>query len=306
MGEPGELSVTVAGAVAGERHTVRFDPQSWPARRAAPLARPRFLAIVSSAVLASYLARNPATTPDGFVLESPVAGGHSAPPRGPLRLDADGEPVYGPRDGIDVAKVAALGLPFWLAGGHAGAGALTAARGAGRPASRSAPRLRCAESRVSTPACAAGLSTRHWRGSWSCGTSRSPHPPVSRSRRSSCPARCPTDDVYTARARLCDLGYLRVPYRRPEGAVGYRCPPSPLTTYVRKGGAVEETAERRCLCNGLTATIGLGQRFDDGTAEPPLLTLGQDLGFLPDLVARAGLDFAAADVIAHLLGQARA
>jgi NAD(P)H-dependent flavin oxidoreductase YrpB (nitropropane dioxygenase family) len=58
-------------------------------------------------VLAAYLARTPATTPDGFVLETAGAGGHSAPPRGRLRLDVRNEPVYGPRDEIDVTKVAA-------------------------------------------------------------------------------------------------------------------------------------------------------------------------------------------------------
>jgi len=57
------------------------------------LTRPRFVAVVSSAVLAGYLVRDPACAPDGFVLETPVAGGHSAPPRGPMRLSADGQPA---------------------------------------------------------------------------------------------------------------------------------------------------------------------------------------------------------------------
>ncbi|AWZ09746.1 hypothetical protein [Streptomyces sp. ICC4] len=50
-----------------------------------------------------------------------------------MKLDEEGEPVYGPRDTPDLAKMAALGLPFWLAGGQgspeAVAGAL--AEGAG-------------------------------------------------------------------------------------------------------------------------------------------------------------------------------
>ena len=115
-GEPGELTVTVAGAAAGTRHTVRVDPRALSGQTPEALPRPMFLAIISSAVLAAYLARSRASTPDGFVLESSSAGGHSAPPRGRLRLDAGNEPVYGPRDEIDVTKVAALGLPFWLAG----------------------------------------------------------------------------------------------------------------------------------------------------------------------------------------------
>ena len=130
-GGPGELTVTVAGADAGTRYVARLDPAALHDGRPPSLHRPVFLAIVSSTVLAQYLARSPATAPDGFVLEGPGAGGHSAPPRGRLHLDDTGQPVYGPRDEIDLAKVAALGRPFWLAGGQADAGQLARARAAG-------------------------------------------------------------------------------------------------------------------------------------------------------------------------------
>jgi len=42
------------------------------------LERPKFLAIVASHVLASYLARDPRTRPGGFVVEGPVAGAYSS------------------------------------------------------------------------------------------------------------------------------------------------------------------------------------------------------------------------------------
>ncbi|MFE5539248.1 hypothetical protein [Streptomyces sp. NPDC056492] len=48
-----------------------------------------------------------------------------------MRLDGAGEPVYGPRDRPDLARMAALGLPFWLAGGQASPEAVAAARAAG-------------------------------------------------------------------------------------------------------------------------------------------------------------------------------
>ena len=77
------------------------------------------------------------------------------------------------------------------------------------------------------------------------------------------------DGVYAARPRLCDLGYLRVPYERGDGRVGYRCPAEPTEMYLRKGGVIEDTIGRRCLCNGLVATIGLAQRrHGDEPAEP--------------------------------------
>lgn len=39
--------------------------------------------------------------------------------------------MYGPRDDVDLEKLAALGLPFWLAGGYDTPAGLAAARAAG-------------------------------------------------------------------------------------------------------------------------------------------------------------------------------
>ena len=93
--------------------------------------------------------------------------------------------------------------------------------------------------------------------------------------------------VYEARQRLCDLGYLRELYRRSDGTVGYRCPGEPLEDYVRKGGPIEETHGRKCICNGLLATVGLGQRRKTGP-EPPIVTSGDDLERRGSSARRAG------------------
>ena len=61
---------------------------------------------------------------DGFIVEPPIAGGHNAPPRGKLQLNAAGEPVYGERDRVNVEDMRALGVPFWLAGGYGNAAKL--------------------------------------------------------------------------------------------------------------------------------------------------------------------------------------
>jgi NAD(P)H-dependent flavin oxidoreductase YrpB (nitropropane dioxygenase family) len=304
-GVAGELTVTVAGAPAGERHTVSFDPAALVGVRPLDVDRPRFLAIVSSAVLAAYLARSPDSTPDGLVVEAANAGGHSAPPRGPLRLDAGGQPVYGPRDTIDLAKIRKLGLPFWLAGGCGGPAALAAARAAGAAGIQVGTAFAlCRESgieaglrrRMLAEALAGTLAVRNEPYTSPTGF---PFKTVQLAGTLS------DERIYAGRERLCDLGYLRMPYRRAEG-IGYRCPAEPVATYLRKGGSVEETLGRRCLCNGLTATVGLAQQRRDGTLEPPLLTLGQDLDFLASLTVHAGTDFTAADVIAHLLGHSPA
>lgn len=110
------------------------------------------------------------------------------------------------------------------------------------------------------------------------------------------------DEVYDKRSRLCDMSYLRTPYLRENGAIGYRCPAEPVDAHVRKGGTREDTVGRRCLCNALVADIGHPQHRPDGYVEPPLLTLGQDLGFLPELVHKVGDDYSAADAVDYLLG----
>lgn len=293
---PAEISVTVAGA-EDARHSVGLDPERLLGRRLPALRRPRLLAIVSSHVLAAYLARSPRTRPDGFVLESPVAGGHSAPPRGPMRLDAAGEPVYGPRDDADTAKVAALELPFWLAGGYGTPDGLARAKAAGAAGVQvgSAFAL-CRESGLD-PRLRRLLLRRIAEGDLTVRNDPRASPTGFPFKVADLPGTLSDPDVYAARPRLCDLGYLRVPYTRPDGAIGYRCPAEPVETYVRKGRPEEEAADRRCLCNGLLAAIGLGQHRADGYAEPALLTLGQDAGFLDGLPD----DHSAADVVDRIL-----
>jgi hypothetical protein len=73
-----------------------------------------------------------------------------------------------------------------------------------------------------------------------------------------------------------------------------------VDAYLRKGGTLEDTVGRTCLCNALTATIGLGQRRRDGSVEPPLLTLGADSAVVEELLARHPDGWTAADVLAYL------
>ena len=47
--------------------------------------------------------------------------------------------------------------------------------------------------------------------------------------------------------------------------------------YVRKGGSADDAAGRACLCNALSADVGLGQTRPDGRTEEALVTLGADL-----------------------------
>lgn len=105
-----------------------------------------------------------------------------------------------------------------------------------------------------------------------------------------------------ARKRICDLGYLRQAYQKPDGSVGYRCAAEPVEDYVRKGGLLEDTQGRLCLCNGLMANIGLGQIRPEGP-EQALLTAGDDVMNLARFLPSGANSYSAADVIHRLLGQ---
>lgn len=295
---PAQLPVTVAGGT-GDHHVVGLDPASLTG--SPPASRPEFLAIISSAVLAGYLCRTEASRPDGFVLETPVAGGHSAPPRGRLRLDDAGEPVYGPRDAIDQDQVAAHGLPFWLAGGYSTPQQVAAARSAGAAGIQAGtPFALCRESGLD-PRLKRRLQEQAAAGTLTVRNSAHASPAGFPFKTAELAGTLTDPDVYAARPRLCDLGYLRTPYQRADGGVGYRCPAEPAEEYARKGGLAEDPDDRRCLCNALLATIGLGQRRAGGWTEPPLVTLGQDLRCLPELLHRYGRDYSAADVVRYLL-----
>jgi NAD(P)H-dependent flavin oxidoreductase YrpB (nitropropane dioxygenase family) len=118
----------------------------------------------------------------------------------------------------------------------------------------------------------------------------------------SLPGTLSDSDTYAERPRLCDLGYLRVPYEREPGKVGYRCAGEPVHAYVRKGGGAGDTVGRKCLCNGLTATIGLAQTRRDGYHEPAVVTLGTDLDGAKQLLAHHPDGWSAAQAVEYLLG----
>ncbi|MFD4246154.1 nitronate monooxygenase [Streptomyces sp. NPDC058525] len=276
-----------------------FDPAVLLAGRTpAPLRRPAVLAIVSLPVLAAYLARDEATRPDGFVIETSGAGGHSAPPRGPMRLDEDGEPVYGPRDHPDLAKMAALGLPFWLAGGQASPAAVAAARAQGAAGVQIGSAFALCEESGMAPHLRDELRSRAHDGTLNVRNDPEASPTSFPFKVAELPGTVSDPEVAAARRRVCDLGFLRTPVRGSRG-LAYRCAAEPVAAYVRKGGDPADAQGRLCLCNGLLATIGLAQRRPGGRVEAPLVTIGKDLSFLAGLSPDAA-PYTAADVVRWL------
>ena len=88
------------------------------------------------------------------------------------------------------------------------------------------------------------------------------------------------------------------------GHLVYRCAAEPVPAFLAKGGALADTLDRRCLCNGLLATAGLAQVQKDGTVEPPIVTSGDDLDRMAELLPAGRDDYGAADVIRYLTGAA--
>lgn len=273
---PTRLPVDVVGDSSGD-HAVEIDPPDLLGPGLPPLERPVFLAIVSSEVLAGYLTRDPAIRPDGFVIEGHLAGGHNAPPRGRPVRDERGQPVFGPRDQADLGKVAAVGLPFWLAGSLGTPEAVRAAVAAGATGVQVGTVFALSTDSGMTQALRDQVMAALHAGELEVLTDADASPTGFPFKVAQLPGTLSDPALREARPRLCDLGFLRSPYLKDDGRVGFRCPAEPVEMFVRKGGTVEEAAGRVCLCNALSADVGLGQTRPDGRPEEPMVTLGADL-----------------------------
>jgi nitronate monooxygenase len=299
------LRLDVEGASATDDFRVKFNPRELIAAKLPDLRRPDFLPIIASTVLATTLAKKATGRVDGFVIEGPTAGGHNAPPRGELRLDEKGEPVYGPRDAVDLDKVAGLGLPFWLAGGYADPARVEESLSLG---ARGVQIGTCfALTRESTLAdeIKKTLIKQSLRDEARVVTDPIASPTGFPFKVAQLPGSLSEKEVYEARPRICDLGYLRQGYKKADGSVGYRCPAEPVDDYVRKGGNIAETVGRKCLCNGLISNLGHAQRQKNGYVEPPIVTAGDDINTVKRFVKNDDPSYSAADVIDFLLSRVK-
>ena len=236
---------------------------------------------------------------DGFVIEGPTAGGHNAPPRGTPQFNARGEPVYGSRDEVDVDRIRELGLPFWLAGGMGHPEHLRRARAAGAAGIQVGTLFAYCEESGVTASLKASVLASAARGEVDVITDPAASPTGYPFKVVEWPGNTSVDEL---RERICDLGYLRVAYARPDGKIGYRCASEPVDAYVAKGGDVNDTVGRRCLCNALLANVGLAQLRANGEHESPLLTSGDDLKTIAGFLNGRSQYFAD-DVIDYLLAE---
>lgn len=300
-GEAVELKIDVDGALPGEEFHSKFDPKAFCHGNVPVLKRPLFLGIVASATLAMTLARKSNGVVSGFVIEGETAGGHNAPPRGTMQLNASGEPVYGSRDIVDLEKIRELGLPFWLAGSYGVPGKLAAAIRLGAAGIQVGTAFAfCEESGIR-----ADLKQQVFQCSRE-GKLRVFTDPLAS------PTGFPFKVVqlkgtmsdaksFPPRERLCDLGFLRHAYRKPDGTAGYRCPAEPVDDYVRKGGTEADTQGRECVCHGLVATIGLAEEDANNVSTLPLVTAGNEVANIARFLQPGRDSYTAAEVVEMLL-----
>lgn len=277
-----------------------FDPAALVAEPR-PMPCPAFYPVISSDLLAAILAKKlPAGSIAGWIVEGPTAGGHNAPPRN-KGADADGNPVYDERDAADLGRIAALGLPFWLAGGYGTPEKLREALAAGAAGVQVGSLFSLADESGYPAAEKEALIGGLHRGDLAVRTDGRASGTGFPFKVVEMEGTLGVPENLAGRTRMCDLGYLQQAYVDEKGRVQGRCPAEPLADYVRKGGKEEDTRGRACLCNGLMANVGLAQTQKWGREER-LFTAGDDLVHLP-LGSAERPRYAAADVIAYLRGE---
>ncbi len=303
--EPVSYRVDVHGADKEDDHRIHFDPESvFPgiAKLVGKLKRPKFLPIISSVVLAQALIKRSEGPVDGFVIEGPTAGGHNAPPRGTVNLNEKGEPIYGEKDVVDLEKMKLLGLPFWLAGGYGNPKQVQSALDAGAAGVQVGTAFSLCDESGMRDDLKKRMLRKVMNEEAEVFTSPLTSPTGFPFKVAQLEGTLSDPEAYGERNRICDLGFLRILYKREDGSVGYRCASEPVDAFVKKGGAVEDTANRSCLCNNLTATAGFPQVRKDGYVEQPIITSGDDLVAVGQFLKEGKTSYSAEDVITYLLG----
>ena len=296
-----EYKLQVTGAVVGQDTQMHLDASEYTEGILPMLQRPKFLAIVSSNTLATTMLRRASGRVNGLVIETPTAGGHNAPPRGKLQLNASGEPMYGERDHVNIEELRALGVPFWLAGGYGNAEKLREAVEQGAAGIQVGTAFAFSRESGMRADLKQKLMEQAKVGAGVVFTDPLASPTGFPFKVAQVEGTSSAFPIYQERKRVCDLGYLREAYVSGENSVGYRCAAEPVANYLSKGGKVEDTVGRKCLCNALMANVGHAQTRKDGAVEPPLVTVGDDLNTIASFLAPGENSYGAADVVASLM-----
>jgi nitronate monooxygenase len=216
-------------------------------------------------------------------------------------LNAAGEPVYGERDRVSIEDLRSLGVPFWLAGGYGNAEKLREALNQGAAGIQVGTAFAFSRESGMRADLKNRLLQQALAGAGQVYTDPLASPTGFPFKVAQLEGTSSAFQIYQERKRVCDLGYLREPYAVGDDKIGYRCSAEPVENYVAKGGKIEDTVGRKCLCNALLANVGHAQARKDDTVEPALVTVGDDLNSIADFIKPGRDSYSAADVVENLL-----
>lgn len=289
-GNPATYKIPVIGEKEG--YQMSFNPAEFFGKEIPQLKKPGFIPIIASNVLGIALKRAiPRGGIYGFVIEEPTAGGHNAPPRN--KVD------YGEKDIVDYHRIAELGLPFWIAGSYASPEKLAWAQSVGASGIQAGSIFALSRESGMQESIRKEIIKRAFNKNLSVRTDMRISPTGFPFKVVEIENTISNRDVYESRERVCDKGALVVLYRKPDGSIGYRCPSEPVEAYLKKGGKLEDTVGRGCICNGLLVKAGMQL---EGENEPAVITLGDDISFLSHLIQNEDDSYSATDALNYLFG----
>lgn len=304
VGESAEIQIPVKET--NDTYTMKFDPKNI-FQNCPELDRPFFIGVEGN-----HLGAKAVPDADGVVLEKEIGGGHSAPNRSG-ELTPRGEPKYDERDALDLDKLKRIQdkneqvngyrQPFWFAGGYADK--LKIAREKGAVGVQVGSLFEFArESGLLKELRERGIDVVMDESLDEIEDGKIVYRVVFKDPRVSTsgfpfnvlqvPGTLSERQVYDARIRRCDLGYLAELYL-DEGKVHLRCPGERIEDYVRKGGKIEDTVGRGCLCNSLVTNIGHGS-----PGELALITLGSNIKAIRATIKRHCRDYGVKEVIDYV------
>jgi len=262
------------------------------------LERPPFLAIING-----HLAARGVKHADAYIVEGPKGGGHNGPARN-KKLTELGEPDFGEKDDLNLeafkdflsfnSKERGKEIqPYWFAGDYAHRLEEALSDGAKR-IQVGTPFALSKESGIHLPEKEKIIKKIMNEGIY-VYTDPLASPSGYPFKVMQLDETMSNKKVYESRKRICNIGHL-IDLFEIDGKVITRCPSEPLKHYERKGGKIENTLGKKCLCNGLMSTIGYGS-----PNEPPIYTSGKSHEVVKELAIRKGGIYSAKDVIDFIL-----
>ena len=294
--------IDTAKGSAQPKIQIDFHPETILGSQKVELHKPEFMPIIASKVLAMKFKRMENDIA-GVIVESSKAGGHNAPPRNKVK--------YGEKDIVTTDELNKIGVSYFLAGDWGYHNSVTDAVAAGAKGVQVGSLFALCEESGFAPEYKHMLIEKMLEREAIGKQLR-----IDTSYRSS-PTGYPFKEVpiegsistplaYAEREdgnRICDMGYLREHKVTENGKIVSLCPSEPVDAYVKKGGLIEDTIGRKCICNHLMTTAGIGQIRKNGREELPIFTLGDAAPRATEIIRKfnpGGLSYSAANVLDYL------